>query len=427
MKSSLVVAVSGRRRIVVPKMFLLVSAIASSMRCRHPSSQLFRVAGPVLLADAFQPLTNNNIGTSISSFHTSVTSVTPRRASEGLIPRVFGTFSIGSTFQKCYSFASATTHHSMMVGTTDAHSDDESATAVTTTNSSGTESSSRRNNDNDVDDAVVVPLYRSEGLFAVHKPIHWTSQDVVSHVRGILEDEARDRGANPAKMTYRKRNKSRILKVGHGGTLDPLATGVLVIGVGSGTKRLNDYLTGSKMYRAVGQLGIETNTLDLDPKGNVTKEASWDHVTREQLEIQALPKFVGTIQQTPPIFSAKRQGGKKLYEAARQGLEVTVEPKEVHIHQLQLVSIDFPNFTIDMECGGGTFVRALIRDVAYELDTVATTAMIQRTKQGPFVLEDCLPQEDWNADNIYACIDEWNTKFAKAKEDDEQTSAPPVS
>jgi tRNA pseudouridine55 synthase len=260
-------------------------------------------------------------------------------------------------------------------------------------------------------DPVAVPLYRSEGIFAVHKPINWTSQDAVSYIRGMLERDARDRGADPVKATSR-RNKSRIVKVGHGGTLDPLATGVLVIGVGKGTKQLSGYLSGSKGYRATGMLGIETSTLDLDPTANITKEAPWDHVvSKEQLQ-KVLPKFTGKIQQVPPIFSAKRINGKKAYEAAREGIAVEIEAKEVEIHQLDVVSVDLPHFTIDMECGGGTFVRSLIRDIAYDLDTVATTTELLRTKQGPFLLKDCLPKDDWSADNIYACIDEWNTKLS---------------
>lgn len=135
------------------------------------------------------------------------------------------------------------------------------------------------------------PLYLAEGLFAVDKPVDWTSQDVVAFVRARLERDARKRGAKP-----RKQN----IKVGHGGTLDPLATGVLVIGVGRGTKELQSYLEGSKRYRAGLELGYETTTLDLD--GNVTERVPFDHATLETLEA-ILPDFTGTISQIPPVFS----------------------------------------------------------------------------------------------------------------------------
>jgi tRNA pseudouridine55 synthase len=306
----------------------------------------------------------------------------------------------------------------------------------------------------DKDEPRSAPLHLVEGILAVDKPIDWTSQDVVSYIRRIIERDARDRGANPAKMG--RKNKSQQIKVGHGGTLDPLATGVLVVGVGRGTKELSKYLHGSKAYRATGRFGIETTTLDLDPKANITQTKPWDHVSFDKID-ETLPKFVGKIQQIPPVFSAKRQGGKKAYEIAREeGVDsVKMEAREVEIYRLKLlraepqqqqgvggesstgqvddapsastksskptldpISSELPDFTIEMECGGGTFVRSLIRDVAYELDTVATTALLQRTKQGPFVLDDCLPKDDWTAENIYEQIRNWNDKLKDDEEED---------
>jgi tRNA pseudouridine55 synthase len=259
-----------------------------------------------------------------------------------------------------------------------------------------------------------IPLYLAEGLLAVHKPLNWTSQDVVSYIRVILERDARNRGAKPTPI-HSRRNKSQKVKVGHGGTLDPLASGVLVVGVGRGTKQLNDYLSGSKAYRATGRLGMETSTLDMDPTGDVVKEASWEHVNEKMLKA-VLPKFRGTINQVPPLFSAKRVNGKKLYELARDGtldVDIVIESKQVEIYNLELVDVELPEFTIDMECGGGTFVRSLIRDIASELESVATTTFLQRTKQGPFVLEDCLEKDNWSAEKIYDQIEEWNKRLQK--------------
>jgi tRNA pseudouridine55 synthase len=248
---------------------------------------------------------------------------------------------------------------------------------------------------------------------AVHKPLDWTSQDVVAYVRRMLEKDARDRGADVAKMG--RKRKSQQIKVGHGGTLDPMASGVLVIGVGKGTKQLQQYLNGSKGYKAMGKFGTETSTLDLDPTGDVVKEKPWEHVTEESLQ-QALPKFMGTISQVPPLFSAKRVNGKRLYELARDGKidasKIKIEPKQVQIYSLTISDVNLPDFTISMEVGGGTFVRSLIRDIAYEVDSVATTTLLQRTKQGPFLLEHCLDKDDWTPDNIYARIVEWNEKFS---------------
>jgi tRNA pseudouridine55 synthase len=141
------------------------------------------------------------------------------------------------------------------------------------------------------------PLYLNEGLFAVQKPLDWTSQDVVAFIRRMLERDAKERGA-PDKRT-KKRNPW--MKVGHGGTLDPLATGVLVVGVGKGTKQLQQYLVGTKGYQAGGQLGFQTTTLDMDPKGHIVDEKPFQHVTIEGMEA-VLPQFRGTIEQIPPIF-----------------------------------------------------------------------------------------------------------------------------
>jgi tRNA pseudouridine55 synthase len=201
---------------------------------------------------------------------------------------------------------------------------------------------------------VKEPLCRSEGLFHVAKPMDWTSSNVVSYIRGILERDARQRGADVAKVG--RKNKSKQIKVGHGGTLDPLATGVLVIGVGKGTKQLQGYLTGAKKYRAGVELGFETSTLDME--GNITKTEPFNHVTLEVLE-KALPKFEGKISQIPPIFSAIRVDGKRLYQHARKGAttdDIVIQPREVEIYRCELVdpkASDLPRFTIDADCGGG--------------------------------------------------------------------------
>ena len=143
------------------------------------------------------------------------------------------------------------------------------------------------------------PLYLEEGLFAVHKPLGWTSQDVVGKLRFVLERDAKARNA-PGNRTKRRRPW---MKVGHGGTLDPLATGVLVCGVGAGTKDLQKYLVGSKGYRAEVTLGYQTTTLDADPKGQVVDEKPYDHVTSyETINNVLQSKFTGKIQQIPPIF-----------------------------------------------------------------------------------------------------------------------------
>jgi tRNA pseudouridine55 synthase len=202
--------------------------------------------------------------------------------------------------------------------------------------------------------------------------------------------------------------------VGHGGTLDPLASGVLVIGVGKGTKELQSYLSGSKKYKATGEFGFETTTLDLDEAGEVTKRMPYNHVTIDALQ-DSLSDFKGTIMQVPPIFSAIRKEGKKMYEQAREGKtaeELKLEPRQVEVYNLELVNdnndLQLPSFELNIECGGGTYVRSLIRDIGYKLDTVATMTALERTQQGQFTSGDALEKEDWCPDNIYGAIDKVN-------------------
>jgi len=176
---------------------------------------------------------------------------------------------------------------------------------------------------------------------------------------------------------------------------------------------VTSYLSGSKKYTAGVELGFETTTLDME--GEVTKRAPYDHVTVEQVQ-EALSEFVGTIDQIPPIFSAIRKDGKRLFEKARSGVsadDIEIEPRQVHIYSVDLVPsmLELPKFAINVECGGGTYVRSLVRDIAYKVGTVGTTTFLERTKQGQFTLDDAIPKDDWTADNIYAAIDHFNQQL----------------
>ena len=145
-------------------------------------------------------------------------------------------------------------------------------------------------------------------------------------------------------------------------------------------------------------------------EGNITKREPFEHVVEEHL-LQAIPSFVGTIDQIPPIFSAIRKGGKRLYEQARQGVaaeDVDIPARQVVIHKIDLVSCQVPTFELDVECGGGTYIRSLIRDIGYKLQSAATTTSLERTKQGPFTTNDAIAKDDWSADSIYEAIDRFN-------------------
>eukprot|EP00531_Pseudo-nitzschia_arenysensis_P019303 CAMPEP_0116134612 /NCGR_PEP_ID=MMETSP0329-20121206/10745_1 /TAXON_ID=697910 /ORGANISM="Pseudo-nitzschia arenysensis, Strain B593" /LENGTH=327 /DNA_ID=CAMNT_0003629347 /DNA_START=115 /DNA_END=1098 /DNA_ORIENTATION=- len=277
----------------------------------------------------------------------------------------------------------------------------------------------------ETDSQETPPLYLEEGLFAVHKPLGWTSQDVVGKLRYLLESDARTRKA-PDRRTKKRRPW---MKVGHGGTLDPLATGVLVCGVGSGTKNLQKYLVGSKAYRAEVTLGYQTTTLDDDPTGEIVERKAFDHVTSlKEIETLLETQFTGKIQQIPPIFSALKRDGKKLYELGRKGQtaeDLKIEPREVTIYDLKLVDSGeetdgkpIEKFCIEVECGGGTYIRSLVRDIGIALGTVATMTKLERSKQGQFLLEHSLPySSSIQADNDAVKRDEDGKILIEKRED----------
>jgi tRNA pseudouridine55 synthase len=175
-------------------------------------------------------------------------------------------------------------------------------------------------------------------------------------------------------------------KVGHAGTLDPMATGVLLVCLGKAT-RVSQYLMASpKAYRATVRLGISTTTHDAE--GQITHQARVD-VTREEVEA-ALRQFVGRVDQVPPAHSAIKHKGRRLYELARQGIPVQAPPRQVDVHRLHIVEWAPPSVHLDVECGPGTYVRALARDLGRALGCGAHLAGLRRTRSGQFTVERAL-------------------------------------
>lgn len=216
------------------------------------------------------------------------------------------------------------------------------------------------------------------GILLVNKKENWTSRDVVNRVGKILETK----------------------KVGHTGTLDPLATGVLVLCIGSATK-LNEILTSTyKEYEAEITLGLLTDTLDIT--GNELKEEKVN-VNKEQI-LEALNKMTGKYVQEVPIYSAVKVNGRKLYEYARAGESVELPKREVDIKELELIGdikyIDNKTiFNIRCLVSKGTYIRALVNDIANSLNTVGVMSKLTRTKQGKFKLENCYKIEDIESGN----------------------------
>jgi tRNA pseudouridine55 synthase len=255
------------------------------------------------------------------------------------------------------------------------------------------------------------------GLVAVFKPKDWTSSDVVSKIKGILSKGMQERCGN-------KRFK---IKVGHGGTLDPLAEGVLVLGVGQGTKLMGEYLSGSKGYQAVAILGSETDTLD--NTGTVTATVDSSSITEDQLR-SALDSFRGDIMQMPPMYSALKRDGKKLYELAREGITVERDARPVTVYSLDLTkkfqedpsgvrirSISLPSFGLDISSSGGFYVRSLISDLAKSCGGRAHMTDLLRVRQGPFVIADCIVQENWDFDSICQGLLDTNSKVGLIQKD----------
>lgn len=179
----------------------------------------------------------------------------------------------------------------------------------------------------------------------------------------------------------------RIKKAGHAGTLDPLATGILIVCVGAGT-RLSEYAMASqKRYRARVLLGKETDTYDAE--GEVVAEHDPSHITQNQVEA-LLPQFTGDIQQFPPMYSAIKREGKKLYELAREGKTVELEARAVTISALTLSEWQLPEFTLDITCGSGTYIRSLAHDIGANLGVGAHLSALTRTASGAFTLENAV-------------------------------------
>ncbi|NDI33344.1 tRNA pseudouridine(55) synthase TruB [Chengkuizengella sediminis] len=219
-----------------------------------------------------------------------------------------------------------------------------------------------------------------EGILPVLKPKGWTSHDVVAKVRGIL----------------------RIKRIGHTGTLDPEVTGVLPLCIGKATRVVEYIQLLPKEYEVILKLGISTDTEDMT--GKVTEQLEQVKVTRDQIE-STINTFIGDIQQIPPMYSAVKIKGKKLYELARKGEEVERKPRAVTIHKIDLLhfnlDLQYPEIKFRVLCSKGTYIRTLCVDIGRELNLPATMLSLVRTATGNIDLDQCL-----SIDEIQKLVDE---------------------
>lgn len=203
----------------------------------------------------------------------------------------------------------------------------------------------------------------SGGYLNVNKPAEWTSTDVVRKLKGM----------------------TKVKKIGHGGTLDPIATGVLPICLGNATRFAEMILLGTKEYRITLKLGASTNTYDSE--GDVTGTADYSAVTRAEAET-ALDPFRGKFEQRPPMFSAVKHNGKRLYELARQGIEVERKTRQVEVKRLELTRWEPPEAELDVECSHGFYARSLAHEFGESLGCGAHLSGLVRTRAGRFDIED---------------------------------------
>lgn len=224
-----------------------------------------------------------------------------------------------------------------------------------------------------------VPLPRYDfitgALLLVDKPQGWTSFDVVNKIRYKLKH----------RLDVKK------IKVGHAGTLDPMATGLLVICTGKATKKLANYQGLDKEYTGALRLGATTPSYDAESEVEETFPTS--HITPELLE-QARQQFLGDIDQVPPMFSAIKVDGQPLYKKARKGEVVEIEPRRVHIYEFELTHIELPDVQFRVHCSKGTYIRSLAHDFGKALDSGAYLTALRRTRVGQFHLDDAWGLEE---------------------------------
>lgn len=213
------------------------------------------------------------------------------------------------------------------------------------------------------------------GIILIDKPSGLTSFDIVKQIR----------------------NKFKIKRVGHCGTLDPLATGLLILLLDKDTKLFSKFSTFDKVYRATLQLGISTSTGD--SQGTVLERRDVDNVTLEELE-QIFREFTGEIKQMPPMFSALKYHGKKLYELARQGIEVPRNNRIVKIYDLKICDFNLPYVDFYVHCSKGTYIRTLAHDIGKRIGCGASIIKIRRTLLGPFSIDEAVTIDKLNESHI---------------------------
>lgn len=217
--------------------------------------------------------------------------------------------------------------------------------------------------------------FKAGEIFAIDKPYRISSFGALAHVRYVLS-----------------RTLGYKVKIGHAGTLDPLATGVLILCTGKATKKIEEFQGQTKEYTATLQLGATTASYDMEHEVNASFPT--EHITRELIN-DTLPQFIGDIEQIPPTYSAVKVNGDRAYELRRAGEEVKLKPKHIHIEEIEVVDFDVEKMQLSLRvvCGKGTYIRALARDLGRALNSGAYLTALRRTRVGDFTIDRCLDYE----------------------------------
>lgn len=212
-------------------------------------------------------------------------------------------------------------------------------------------------------------------IFLIDKPYTWTSFNVVGKL----------------KVLVRRATGDKSIKIGHAGTLDPLATGLLIVCTGKATKTINDLMVQRKEYIATIKLGETTPSFDLETQPD--KQYPTEHITRELIDT-AIKGFIGQQNQTPPLFSAKFIDGKRAYEYARKGVEMELKAVPIEIYSMEVLNFEMPNLELKISCSKGTYIRSIARDFGKALNSGACLVQLRRTASGDFNISEALTIEE---------------------------------
>ena len=223
---------------------------------------------------------------------------------------------------------------------------------------------------------VIKEKFINGDVILIDKPLNWTSFQVVNKIRWII------------KNTFGLKK----IKVGHAGTLDPLASGLLILCTGKMTKQIEQFMGQEKEYVGTFSLGATTPSYDLETE--INQYFPTEHIDKELLE-NTLSQFTGTFDQKPPVFSALKKEGKRLYEFAREGLNIDIPSRKVTIRNFEITQIKFPEIDFKVNCSKGTYIRSLVHDYGKSINSGAYLSALRRTKIGEFSVENAIQMEDF--------------------------------